>query len=45
MKYYNNEQVLNIKKKRKGRKYPFLESVNEDFAVDGESESDTEWLL
>ena len=43
MKYYYNEQVLNIK--RKGHKYPFLESVNEDFAVDGESESDTEWLL
>lgn len=31
--------------KKKTGKYPFLESMNEDFAVDGESESDTEWLL
>lgn len=31
--------------KKKSGKYPFLESMNEDFAVDGESESDTEWLL
>lgn len=35
----------NKEHKKKSGKYPFLESMNEDFAVDGESESDTEWLL